>query len=773
MKPRLKAEIIATELVSFDKTRPLLDHEQGYGGKLPRMESPGLKSPQILSACIHYDPDQLPPDLDLAKRHGEATRVARQVPLGGKYRQSELCPCCKQLIKKQQVPLFCHPRELAHLGECFPMYFQFVKFSALLLIISFLSSGLYNLYANYQGDFCDKGLQLGNSLICKISIMNKLNSLEALEQQSCANFFALMLMLISIEYFRRSQRIVARDCEQKTPQPCQFSFVVSSLPSDCTQEEVEELLNKMKPFEEPLEIRTIYMISNLDNYFQKIHLKKKLLKRMRLGGPQQQLLDDLLVLEKEIKAFEENFKKGQRPDFSGKALVICEKIEQAKKFRADYRLTRLEKYLLRFSFLPWPKSWIHLEKYEYRNKFLKFAKAPDPSDILWIDIGAPVIEKVKHRGWTYVIMAFILFIVLWILVLFKKSFKQVQQDTSQYPIISISLTLCASGVIAITNCLVGVVLRLFARKQRHSTKTGFFIFVAKFLSTLYFFNLAGITLLANFIQAIGKPKAGQLSFSGLIYDIFFIFVTNPFLSSCFSFFDIFHGVVLFKRMKLERKGEFYNQTTQAQANLIYENGSCDIALRYANILKLLYFNAMYGVVLPIGFAMSILGLIFNYWVDKYLLLRRWTSPHKINRKLGKQMVGALERYVVVFAAANVAQYFLPVYAGTAKAVSPYFLSFSFMLTLLSLVVSLVYHIGLPNWKINKKIFNVKDRVANVTYEEAQQDFLETYEMLNPITREEALQEFAESKLFSKKLKQSPRWRERAGTVMDIRFTNQY
>jgi len=41
-----------------------------------------------------------------------------------------------------------------------------------------------------------------------------------------------------------------------------------------------------------------------------------------------------------------------------------------------------------------------------------------------------------------------------------------------------------------------------------------------------------------------------------------------------------------------------------------------MALRYANIVKLMFFTAIVSGFLPFGILMSMLGLIILYWVDK-------------------------------------------------------------------------------------------------------------------------------------------------------------
>ena len=721
-----------------------------------------------------YDPNQCPPSLTLARGHGSANLVTSQKSRGSKA--CVICQCCNRPVEREKIPLMCHPKDTSHLGACFPMYFAFGKFCALLLLISFLTSGVYGLYTNYNGTYCEKNLNLKTDFVCSTSINNKLNDPLLLESQSCTNFMGIMMMLIAIEYFRRSQRIISRDCNHNILQPSQYSLMISNLPKTTTKAEVEAFLRERTPLGNELDIRNIYMISSLDNYLKKVTQRQQV-SVLSPGDPEQSRR--LQELDQEIQSFEDSFKKGEMPDFCGKALVTLEHMDQAKGIRVHFRLNKIQKLFLYLQPDRSPK-FLHIDHLLYQGRYLKVVKAPDPSDILWMDIGASNTEKRRQRLWTYLVSSALLIAVLWVLVLFKKTCKQIQQDNTSNPIVSASLSLSAAAVIAVTNCAMGLVLRILARKQRHSTKTTFFIFVGKSLSTLYFLNLAMITLLANFLTSVGKLRMGQLSLSGLLYDAFFIFMTNPFFAACFSFFDIWHGLILLKRLKVQKKPEELNKLTQSQTNTIYENQACDLALRYANIIKTMHFAAFYGAFIPLGFAVSILGIYANYWADKYLLLRRWISPHKINRNLGKKMVAVLERYVVYFAMANILQYMLPIYAGVARPVQPYFLSFSFFMTVLSFMVSLVYHLLLPKWRINKGIFNVRDRVSSKTYEEAMEQFEDSYEMVNPITRGEVLRDYKNRKIFEGAREMRSRtssivefnmseMHSRSGSVTDIKF----
>lgn len=56
-----------------------------------------------------------------------------------------------------------------------------------------------------------------------------------------------------------------------------------------------------------------------------------------------------------------------------------------------------------------------------------------------------------------------------------------------------------------------------------------------------------------------------------------------------------------------------------------------MALRYANVVKVMFFTAAVTPLLPVGLFLSLIGLVILYWVDKYLLLRRYVSKNYLDK----------------------------------------------------------------------------------------------------------------------------------------------
>jgi len=85
-----------------------------------------------------------------------------------------------------------------------------------------------------------------------------------------------------------------------------------------------------------------------------------------------------------------------------------------------------------------------------------------------------------------------------------------------------------------------------------------------------------------------------------------------------------------------------------------------MALRYANVNKTVLFTASVSPFIPIGVPLSIIGLVVTYWVDKYLLLRRYVCKNYLSYALAKSMMNGFKIYCVFFSFGNMLTMFMPV-----------------------------------------------------------------------------------------------------------------
>lgn len=86
-----------------------------------------------------------------------------------------------------------------------------------------------------------------------------------------------------------------------------------------------------------------------------------------------------------------------------------------------------------------------------------------------------------------------------------------------------------------------------------------------------------------------------------------------------------------------------------------------MALRYANVLKVVLYTLAISTLLPIGGFMCLIGLIVIYWADKFLLFRRMVCKNYISIVLSKEMMKMLHMSTIFFAIGNFLTLIMPLY----------------------------------------------------------------------------------------------------------------
>jgi hypothetical protein len=116
------------------------------------------------------------------------------------------------------------------------------------------------------------------------------------------------------------------------------------------------------------------------------------------------------------------------------------------------------------------------------------------------------------------------------------------------------------------------------------------------------------------------------------------------MSSIFNYFDLVFGARLVKKQMVVNKGSFEGYQLK-ELKEMFEGHPVDMGLRFAVVLKTVFFVGMVGCFVPVGAGLSVMGLGVCYWVDKYLLLNRYISKAKLSDEFAMEMVRNLGNLV--------------------------------------------------------------------------------------------------------------------------------
>lgn len=93
--------------------------------------------------------------------------------------------------------------------------------------------------------------------------------------------------------------------------------------------------------------------------------------------------------------------------------------------------------------------------------------------------------------------------------------------------------------------------------------------------------------------------------------------------------------------------------------------SVDLSNKYGNIYRFVLFAAGVCFIYPPSLIICLCSISVFYWLDKYLLLRRYTIPHKVGFKLTSDMQHIFWLFPLLQAATNLLIMFVPIQDGSA------------------------------------------------------------------------------------------------------------
>lgn len=131
-----------------------------------------------------------------------------------------------------------------------------------------------------MGDFCEADEYstegCASSWMSKLSLPNKLNNEEALELQENLNLVACGLIIILLILFRRSQRKINAEIDEKQNSPADYTIMVKNIPSNRNCDYVKDLKeffsNQIDPVKKynVTKVNLLWEIDEMEEYEEKI-----------------------------------------------------------------------------------------------------------------------------------------------------------------------------------------------------------------------------------------------------------------------------------------------------------------------------------------------------------------------------------------------------------------------------------------------------------------------------------------------------------------------
>lgn len=643
------------------------------------------------------------------------------------------------------------------------MFFQFVMLGIGLLLLIFVLSSLYNFATNLHLDACAQGDLIILDKLCvptwwtRISLLSKYGHDNYLLGQGINNLVTVIFSILYLQFFRYKQRVEADRCDEKLLSASDFAVEVRGIPHtdtihDIRREFESKLSNDLNYKDDMAKIVLVnrsFTIGNMVDIIKKQEefvkqktrldrwIKSKegenLKKSMKVKKSEQELNqlkselnlsykkreemeNNLLNSKNDLTKKQELFRSQLR--FTGTAFIVFQTPEQAKQIRKQMSvdwLKRIKIYL--------KKIFCLSNKELYKNSyFLDVRRAPEPNDIIWENLDVPRSKKLFYICLTN-IATFVLLLISFSLVLGVSYYQSYLQKKELSFVAKQAVNMMGAVLITLINHTMHDVIEKFTKYERPSTYTNFDSSLAQKKVMALFLNTSIIYILVSWSY---DNFAGK---NGLVDSLFYIFLSNMFVTSILVSFDIAAQIKRLKRWLLEKSSWVLSRMdiTQQEANVLYEGSTLNIPSCFASILNVMLFSAFYASVVPMGPLLGVITLCLYYWVFKYALLVNARVPKSLGKRISMEMIEYAEYVPLLLALGDFI--FVRIFYDKNS-----------LYNLIAIILCCINFL-LPMKIINKKIIKIKKKEGldddQKNYYDIKQTLPFEYERSNPVTKKKA------------------------------------
>ena len=365
--------------------------------------------------------------------------------------------------------------------------------------------------------------------------------------------------------------------------------------------------------------------------------------------PLTKLKQDKIQFENSLKLAEENVTGSfKEVDFTGYMLISFNRIEDKEKFLSYYPEDFFGKISFFFKYINYYIFPCCIDKEEkesfFRSKEISARNPPEPEDIIWENFKYSFWERIHQTITTYLICFFIMAISFGCVFGLTVLQDRLNEDDEEHGDTNIFLKyLISFGItiaVSIINSIIQMVLGKITYREKPISKSNYILSLSIKITIFTFLNSAIIPFITKHIVANYKDDTHEKIIDYvsrkrnnlLIDDMFIYFLVNAIVTPILYVLNVPFLLKKFQICLLERKKDpdKHHHMTQRELNKLYEYPDMDLAFKLSYIAKTLAMCMFYMPIFPLGYVLSLIGFIFDYWVEKYIFTHQCKRPEMLD-----------------------------------------------------------------------------------------------------------------------------------------------
>ena len=692
----------------------------------------------------------------ISRNHQELHKIPANIEMGINYgaKYAIYKKKANQEDPNELLSLRCNKNELSHIGMAFPLFLDFAKFSCFLIAIIATVSCLYGIITNILSGFCADTMCPDDYFIALQSLLNKQHSVILDYLQVGLNFACTMCLIIAVFFYKRNQNKILREIYLESLGPSAFTLRMRGIPKLATDQDIEAFIQRLSPSKERIKIAEIvrsYDIRRLVSYYRKLnelqaeYTRLFQLQQLNKSKKYQKTMEALLHKSGLLQISLQRMVRNEM--LTTNTVFVCfEKIEDMLSVYNSAKLGPLQRLCLRFSRGP---RWLFPQRKLWGKKFpINVGFAPEPTDVLWENLGTSKAEYDCRKFIGNLIVALSILVSFVLLVVVKVLQLRLADNVDETSRIPIVFSIARSLIVVIVNGGLQFIIHYMESFELKHTYSSYFFGVAAKLSISMFINSAFTSFFANIVGALiqGELNYDNLdiffSDKGSLFDIFFIALSMAISMPLLTIFSPGWVVRRIKRSLVKKR--LMKNLSQGQVNNLFQGMDFNFQSHYGNVVRLCWFCGFYAPVLPAACFLGLITIIGYYWALKYHIIRQCAVPYyRLGTNLHEKMLKFIQFTHVGFASGNVLWLYIT-HAGKDTPIAIQAIS------ILTLVISMI-DVFFPSKPLRELVAQEMTRNKdNLSYSEVKGRFYATYDIENPATRQQALENDFQIKSQAKK-----------------------